>query len=182
MALWKSGSDRVSISYPQNQNVNGKEDEDEPCFSLRNGDECAGAANGTGRSSAPDVRAERAAQDARRRVSQRNLPRERMVQRGAMGCRETVARSGNRRAGVSDAAKDLEDGSPAFATEIVAEEFLFVHPARANASAQASPAVTAAVSNKKHDSGFTTAAPTSMMSESAAVEIIAAEPAPMQAG
>ena len=78
--------------------------------------------------------------------------------------------------------KISRDGSPAFATEIVAEEYLFVHPARANASAQASPAVTAAGSNKKHDSGFTTAAPTSMMSESAAVEIIAAEPAPMQAG
>ena len=78
--------------------------------------------------------------------------------------------------------KISRDGSPAFATEIVAEEVLFVHPARANASAQASPAVTAAGSNKKHDSGFTTAAPTSMMSESAAVEIIAAEPAPMQAG
>ena len=78
--------------------------------------------------------------------------------------------------------KISRDGSPAFATEIVAEEFLFVHPARANASAQASPAVTAAGSNKKHDSGFTTAAPASMMAESAAVEAIAAEPAPMQAG
>lgn len=76
--------------------------------------------------------------------------------------------------------KISRDGSPAFATEIVAEEFLFVHPARANASAQASPAVTAAGSNKKHDSGFTTAAPASMMSESAAVEAIAAEPASMQ--
>ena len=78
--------------------------------------------------------------------------------------------------------KISRDGSPAFATEIVAEEFLFVHPARANASAQASPAVTAAGSNKKHDSGFTPAAPASMMAESAAVEAIAAEPAPMQAG
>ena len=76
--------------------------------------------------------------------------------------------------------KISRDGSPAFATEIVAEEFLFVHPARANASAQASPAVTAAGSNKKHDSGFTTAAPASMMAESAAVEAIAAEPASMQ--
>ena len=78
--------------------------------------------------------------------------------------------------------KISRDGSPAFATEIVAEEFLFVHPARAHASAQASPAVTAAGSNKKHDSGFPTAAPASMMAESAAVEAIAAEPAPMQAG
>ena len=78
--------------------------------------------------------------------------------------------------------KISRDGSPAFATEIVAEEFLFVHPARANASAQASPAVTAAGSNKKHDSGFTTASPASMMAESAAAEAIAAEPAPMQAG
>ena len=78
--------------------------------------------------------------------------------------------------------KISRDGSPAFATEIVAEEFLFAHPARANASAQASPAVTAAGSNKKHDSGSAAAAPASMMAESAAVEAIAAEPAPIQAG
>ena len=65
MALWKSGSGRVSIFYSQNQNASGKEDEDESCFSLRNGDERAGAANGIGRDSAPDVRAERVAQDAR---------------------------------------------------------------------------------------------------------------------
>ena len=78
--------------------------------------------------------------------------------------------------------KISRDGSPAFATEFVAEEFLFAHPARANASAQASPAVAATGSNKEHDSGSTAAAPASMMSESAAAEAIAAEPAPMQAG
>ena len=78
--------------------------------------------------------------------------------------------------------KISRDGSPAFATEIVAEEFLFAHPARANVSAQANPVVTAASSGREHDSGSAAAAPTSMMSESAAVEIIAAEPAPMQAG
>lgn len=65
--------------------------------------------------------------------------------------------------------KIARDGSPAFATEIVAEEFLFAHPARTNASAQASPAAAAAGSDKKHDSGFAAAAPASMMSESAAV-------------
>ena len=78
--------------------------------------------------------------------------------------------------------KISRDGSPAFATEIVAEEFLFAHPARANASAQASPTAAAAGSNREHDSGSTAAAPASMMAESAAVEAIAAEPAPMQAG
>ena len=62
--------------------------------------------------------------------------------------------------------KLARDDGPAFATEIVAEEFLFAHPARTNASAQASPA---ADSNKEHDSGSTAAAPASMMSESAAV-------------
>ena len=65
--------------------------------------------------------------------------------------------------------KIARDGGPAFATEIVAEEFLFAHPARTNASAQASPAAAAAGSDKKHDSGFTAAAPASMMSESAEV-------------
>ena len=65
--------------------------------------------------------------------------------------------------------KLARDGGPAFATEIVAEEFLFAHPARTNASAQASPAAAAAGSDKEHDSGSTAAAPASMMSESAAV-------------
>lgn len=65
--------------------------------------------------------------------------------------------------------KISRDGSPAFATEIVAEEFLFAHPARANASAQASPTAATASSNKEHDSVSTAAAPASMMSESAAV-------------
>ena len=78
--------------------------------------------------------------------------------------------------------KISRDGSPAFATEIVAEEFLFAHPAREDVSAQASPAAAATGSNREHDSGSTAAAPTSMMSESAAAEATAAEPAPMQAG
>ena len=78
--------------------------------------------------------------------------------------------------------KISRDGSPAFATEIVAEEFLFAHPARANASAQASPTAAAAGSNREHDSGSTAAAPASMMSESAAAEAIAVELAPIQAG
>ena len=78
--------------------------------------------------------------------------------------------------------KISRDGSPAFATEIVAVEFLFAHPARASVSAQASPAAAAAGSNRDHDSGSTAAAPASMMSESAAAEAIAVEPAPIQAG
>ena len=69
--------------------------------------------------------------------------------------------------------KIARDGGPAFATEIVAEEFLFAHPARANASAQARSAA-----DSSQNSGEEIAA----AADASAARAFAAEPVHAQAG
>ena len=69
--------------------------------------------------------------------------------------------------------KIARDGSPAFATEIVAEEFLFAHPARTNASAQASPAADSSQNSSEEIAAAT---------DASAARAFAAEPVPAQAG